>query len=203
MLNEKLKKGLEGLGFSMFDTDKQGEASVLLADVVKSRDMRLWHGFPVMLANANEAHKFVFEKFKRELVKNNDLDNAKRLVSLSADVYSGEGYKNTWLKDLREFYAKAKKNKALDKDKSRELFRLYFLPETKKVNELLPAKNDNSLEYSLSELFSPKQKELVLKKFKNEKFTKTEKEYYSRVVKKKLLAVANQDLNNLARSLLR
>ncbi len=203
MLNEKLKKGLEGLGFSMFDTDKQGEASVLLADVVKSRDMRLWHGFPVMLANANEEHKFVFEKFKGEMVKKSDLENAKRLVSLSAEVYDGEGYKNTWLKGLREFYSGAKKNNDLDLDKAGELFKLYFLPAARKVNELLPVKNDNSLEYSLSELFSPKQKELVLKKFKNEKFTKTEKEYYSRVVKKKLLAVSNQDLYNLARSLLR
>jgi len=203
MLNEKLEKGLEGLGFPVFETDKSGEASVLLADVVKSRDLRLWHGFPVMLANANEAHHFFFNKFSSELLKKSDLENAKRLVSLSAEVYDKTGYKNTWLKPLRKFYAHAEAKKDLDVEKAGELFGLYFLPETRKVNELLPVKNSNSLEYSLSELFSPRQKELVMKKFKGEKFTKTESEYYSRVVKKRLSALANPDVHDLAKSLLR
>lgn len=203
MLNEKLKGRLESLGFPLLETSKHGDSAALLADVVKSRDMRLWHGFPVMLANANETHQFVFDRFEKELIKKSDMENARQLVLLSADVYDKEGYKNTWLKTMKSFYVNAGKTKGLDTDKARELFRLYFMPETKKVNELLPMKNDNSLEYSMSELFSPGQKELVMKKFRGEKFTKTENEYYSRVVKKKLLAVANSDLHNLAKTLLR
>ena len=55
----------------------------------------------------------------------------------------------------------------------------------------------------LSTLFSPKQKELVLKKLKVEPFTKTEQEYYSRVVKKKLEALTNSELRRIATKLVK
>jgi hypothetical protein len=54
------------------------------------------------------------------------------------------------------------------------------------------------LEYALSQVFSPKQKELFLKKLRGEKLTKTEKEYFSRVVKKKVLVLANPQLQRAA-----
>jgi len=47
-------------------------------------------------------------------------------------------------------------------------------------------------------LFSPKQEELILKKLNGEPLTKTEREYYSRVVKKKLKALADRNLQELA-----
>jgi len=54
------------------------------------------------------------------------------------------------------------------------------------------------LNLHLSTLFSPKQKELVFKKYNGEPLTKTEKEYYSRVVKKKIVALANSELRRIA-----
>jgi hypothetical protein len=53
----------------------------------------------------------------------------------------------------------------------------------------------------LSTLFSPKQKELVLKKYHGESLNKTEQEYYSRVVKKKIEALANSELRRIATAL--
>ena len=50
----------------------------------------------------------------------------------------------------------------------------------------------------LDRLFSPKQKDLVFKKLNGELFTKTEREYYSRVVRKKLLAIANSQVSDIA-----
>lgn len=47
-------------------------------------------------------------------------------------------------------------------------------------------------------LFAPKQEALILKRLNGEEFTKTEREYYSRVVKKKLRAIADPDLQQLA-----
>lgn len=64
----------------------------------------------------------------------------------------------------------------------------------------LPVKTD-SLDTYLDRLFSPKQKELVLKKRDAKAFTKTEREYYSRVVRKKLEAIASEKLVDLARQL--
>lgn len=68
--------------------------------------------------------------------------------------------------------------------------------------KLLLAKQELGLEYALSQVFSPKQKDLFLKKLKGEKLTKTEKEYFSRIVKKKALALSNPELHLLAQKLL-
>jgi hypothetical protein len=53
----------------------------------------------------------------------------------------------------------------------------------------------------LSTLFSSKQKELVLKKFNGEPLNKTEKEYFSRTVKKKLKALNNSEVRKVAKAL--
>lgn len=47
-------------------------------------------------------------------------------------------------------------------------------------------------------LFSAKQTELIFKKLNHQHLTKTEREYYSRVVKKKLAAVAAPEIHELA-----
>jgi hypothetical protein len=60
-----------------------------------------------------------------------------------------------------------------------------------------------SLEYALSQIFSPKQKELFKKKLEGLPLNKTEQEYYSRTVKKKTVALANSELHGMARKLLK
>jgi hypothetical protein len=65
-----------------------------------------------------------------------------------------------------------------------------------------PQRTGNLDDY-LDRLFSPKQKELVLKKRDGKAFTKTEREYYSRVVRKKLDAIANEEVTALANKLVR
>ena len=58
------------------------------------------------------------------------------------------------------------------------------------------------LDRYLDRLFSPKQKELVFKKRDGKSFTKTEREYYSRTVRKKLEAIADDEVEELAKKLL-
>ena len=58
------------------------------------------------------------------------------------------------------------------------------------------------LEQALAQLFSPKQRELIHKKSKGEMLTNTEKQYYSRKVKKKLKAINNWELQRLVRMLM-
>ena len=60
---------------------------------------------------------------------------------------------------------------------------IVITPETKKL---------------LSRLFSPKQQELILKKLNNETMTKTEREYYSRTSKKKLAAILDDTVQQIA-----
>jgi hypothetical protein len=70
-----------------------------------------------------------------------------------------------------------------------------------KDKEKLRQEQSFQLHMHLSTLFSEKQKELVLKKLQGEPLTKTEQEYYSRVVKKKLEALTNSELRRIATTL--
>jgi hypothetical protein len=62
--------------------------------------------------------------------------------------------------------------------------------------------SSKTLDIYLDRLFSPKQKELILKKRDGVTFTKTEREYYSRTVRKKLEAIASDKVSEIAKSLL-
>jgi hypothetical protein len=53
-----------------------------------------------------------------------------------------------------------------------------------------------------SELFTDKQREVMHKVLNHESLTKTEREYYSRVVKRRLKALRNPDLQTTAATLL-
>jgi hypothetical protein len=64
-----------------------------------------------------------------------------------------------------------------------------------------PSPSD-TLDIYLDRLFSPKQKELVLKKRDGIALTKTEREYFSRIVRKKLQAIASEEMGEIARSLM-
>ena len=75
--------------------------------------------------------------------------------------------------------------------------------ETKKPSRTRKSRKDvlPEIHAHLKILFSPKQKELVLKRLRAGKFTKTEREYYSRVVKKKLSAMASKEIHKIATTL--
>lgn len=53
----------------------------------------------------------------------------------------------------------------------------------------------------LERLFSPKQIDLIFKKLGQKPLTKTEREYYSRVVRKKLAAIAHPEVIGIAKAL--
>ena len=65
-----------------------------------------------------------------------------------------------------------------------------------------PPTSSNTLDGYLDRIFSAKQKELVFKKQDGRRFTKTEREYFSRIVRKKLEAIANEEVVELARELI-
>ena len=82
------------------------------------------------------------------------------------------------------------------------VFELYFEKNAEKSKLRNEKYEELSLEYALSQMFSPKQKELFKKKLEGLPLTKTEKEYYSRTVKKKVVALANTELHRLAQKLM-
>ena len=222
MENKNFLKRVGALGFPLFDPEEDYNANLTLADMVKSKDLRLWEGFPVVLANSAEKGLFDYDKLNQHLKKPLDRSRLVSLLMMSFALYKFFNLRFSWAdkvykllavkgkKEYADFRKRFKNDKDLDIAKCevspqrlKDVFSNYFLNQAQaKLNELLSVKDELSLEYSLSQVFSAKQKELFLKKLRREKMTKTEKEYFSRAVKKKVLALANPELHRLAQKLL-
>ena len=221
MKSENLLKELSELGFPLFEREEKLDADSVLARVAKGGDFRLWEGFPVVLANSAEKSLFNYENALRQLKQSSDKLKLNALLVMSLALYNVLELKFSWAKkllnsftprakkDFDNFKEKLKRNEMLtvagremSAQRLKTTFRNYFRQNQSSLNELLSVKEELGVEYALSQVFSPKQKELFLKKLNSEKLTKTEKEYFSRCVKKKALALANPELHRLARKLL-
>ena len=221
MKSKKLLKKLSELGFPLFEKEEKLDADSVLAQVAKGGDFRLWEGFPVVLANSAEKGLFSYENALLQLKQSSDKSKLNALLAMSLALYDVLELKFSWAKkllnsssprvkkDSDNFKEKLKRDpmltvagREMSAQRLKTTFRNYFRQNQNSLNELLLVKEELGVEYALSQVFSPKQKELFLKKLKSEKFTKTEKEYFSRSVKKKALALANPELHRLARKLL-
>lgn len=221
MVKQDLLKRLKALGLPFFETETTEDANQALADVVSSHDLRFWEGFPVVLANAVARNLFNYGQVLLHLKNPKDKDNFNSLLALSLALYKESGVKFSWanalydslsssVKKERGFFIDAFKkkggfrvgNRELSSERVKAVFNVYLNQSDLKLNELVSAKEELGLEYALSQVFSPKQKDLFLKRLKGEKLTKTEKEYFSRTVKKKVMALANPVLHRLANKLL-
>lgn len=221
MKNDNLVKKVSALGFPLFETEDDQNANLTLAQVAKSRDLRLWEGFPVVLANSAEKELFNYDKVNYYLKKPFDKSYFTSLVALSLALYQFFNLKFSWVDKLYSSLSNKEKKEFggfLDKLKNdnelrcagqvmstqrlKTVFSNYFKQAQAKLEDFLSVKEELGFEYALSQVFSPKQKELFYKKLKREKLTKTEKEYFSRVVKKKVLALANSELHRLSQRLL-
>lgn len=218
MTNEALLKKVGSLGYPLFEKEKEVDANVALAEVVKSRDLRLWEGFPVMLATALERGLFDFESALRHLGSVKERTVLSKLVALSCGLYAFTGADVPHLEEveknshyLSEDVKKASVafkedlvlnvgGKALDTARLRTTFERYF-SQWESAADLASQKESFGLGYALAQVFSPKQKELFFKKLKGEKLSKTEREYYSRVVRKKVMALSNPELHRLAKQI--
>jgi len=219
--NKSLLNKLRVLGLPLFEAEKPLDVNSVLADVVKSRNLRFWEGFPVLLANSAREGMFDYEQVKFSLKKLSDKTVLVSLVLASFALYKIMNLKFSWADKLsrsfplkgkvvlKDYVKKLKSGRDLpvagrniSSSRLKTVFNNYFKQAEAEFTGLLSLKDEFSFERALSCLFSPKQKELFLKKVKREKLTKTEREYYSRVVKKKVLALANLSLHRLARKLL-
>jgi len=107
-----------------------------------------------------------------------------------------------WRNDLAHNRILAWDDLELDPERLKGLFELYFEQNADKSRQRKEKYEEYSLAFALSQVFSPKQKELFKKRLEGLPLTKTEQEYYSRSVKKKVVALANAELHVLARKLL-
>jgi len=220
MNQKELLQQLGKLGFPLMETSDEPDATEVLAEVVKSNDLRLWEGFPVLLANVVEKHRFNYDKVLQKLTPK-ERTQFKQLVLLSFALYKNQKLRFSWAQQLQKSFSKNDEDtfkkvanwlvhdqemdlagKHFDTFRLKATFQNYFEQNAEDTQQQRKKHEELSLEYSLSQLFSAKQKELFQKKLKGLPLTKTEKEYYSRTVKKKVAALANPDLHRLAQKLM-
>ena len=221
MLKKELLKNVNRLGFPLMEPEEDVDVNRTLAEVVKSKDARLWEGFPVLLANTAREYKFDYNEVLKYLTKKESRKNFHSLLVLSLALYKNYRLSFAWSNQLKEevlnqYVNELKKmrnqltqdevvalqNMQFSTSRLKETFKNYFEKGAEKAKQLKEKHEELSLEYALSQLFSPKQKELFRKKLEGEPLSKTEREYFSRTVKKKVAALANPELHRLAQKLM-
>lgn len=212
------------LGYHLFGTEKEklGKTRIhaVLRELADSSDLRLIEAFPVVLANC--AHGGIeleaddlFSKYSENSGKRIRLE---KLLLVSTDLLSREGLKvpegiRRVTETLRLKYGNLLSSEeialgrriSLSSERLRNTIRRYAtdlnLVESAREKERQRQLRSFRLNLHLSILFPPKQKEIILKKLNGDPLDKTEQEYYSRVVKKKLEALANLEIRKLALTL--
>jgi hypothetical protein len=221
MEKTELLDNVKELGFPLLEPRKSVDANKTLAEVTKNKDSRLWEGFPLLLANSLERGLFNYKEALKNFKNSQERNNFRKLVLMSLALYKYLGLKfsysdklynsnyfNKKLFDKFLYSFKEKRDlgwtgKYLSSVRVVSAFKNYFKHAELNFKDYVRMKDDFEFEYALSQLFSNKQKELFMKKLKGEKMTKTESEYFSRSVKKKVVALANADLHKLATKLIK
>jgi len=219
MDKSQLLKKAKALGYPMFEVEESIDVNATLAEVTVSGDKRLWEGFPVMLANSLEKGLFDYEKAQSHLKEPREKNLFHRLVMMSLALYDYLQLELSFADNLHQYdffdrkvfldflnqFKEERDLEDIDVNMSSERvvtsFKNYFKRADIDLKEVAEMQDEFELEYAMSQIFSKKQKEIFLKKLKGEKLTKTEREYYSRSIKKKVLALANPDLHKLASKL--
>lgn len=221
MNNDTLMHNLAQLGLPMFEPSTEVDVNDTIAEVVKSDDMRLWELFPVLLANASEDYQFTPEKVYDLLPSPHQKRRLHHLYLLSTALYSwchmdlkwsARFMKNlpqeekrllkVWRDSLAHGLPIVWEDRQFSPERLRNSFRLYVEQNAEKTRRRKERYEEFSLAYALSQVFSPKQADLFKRKLEGLPMTKTEQEYYSRSVKKKVVALANSELHSMARKLL-
>ncbi len=224
MKKEELITALEQLGYQLFTTEKKslGKQQIyeVLNELADSREARFIEAFPVVLANC--AVKGISLDVKMILSghseKSRKRQTLEKLILAGVELLTEQGLKkmdsfNGVIEALRKKHGDQLVNEKMVLDENlfvsverlRNTLRRYTTDfekfESAREKEKKRQHRSFKLNFHLSTIFPPKQKELVLKKLKGEPLTKTEKEYYSRIVKKKLEALADSEIRKIASTL--
>jgi len=221
MKKEDLILNLGRLGYTLLQTEtpvlKEHEVLEFLNELADSDDPRLVEGFPVVLATCAQRDlklnfRNLLSRQKSDCRKQQALE---KLLLLSSTLLAQQGLDKpenleSLSKSLKAKYGDLLANDVVDlgnkvslsTERLRNTLNRYAADLSTSKSTRDRAKNRQrrsfQLNYYLSTLFAPKQKELLLKKYHGEPLNKTEQEYFSRKVKKKLEAMTNKEVMKVA-----
>ncbi len=214
---DTLDAALREYGYELLAPEMRTNPNELLVQMVKSKDTRVTEGFPVVLANAlrEQENRVQLRRVEDSLKSRNHKLLFYALLNVSKELFQRYALDELVTK-LKSQFRRLKNRSFLvkgdsdnlpstqDQNRLQNTFRRYFvMAQTQQTQDAKAmVQEEFQEEYLLSLLLSPKQKELVKKKLRGETMTKTEREYFSRVVKKKLKALADPDLHRMAQKAL-
>lgn len=224
LAKQLLMRDAETFGYHLVHAESI-DPEATLVQMVSSDDIRLLEGVPVVLTNILIKGRSVsLEHVERKLP--NPLRRRFRMLAAvtylflfwvpdadsARDVllhYLRER-ESSLIESMRERLSKKEKlafggNVNLDPDRLEKTYKNYVVEEFMATEVNLSKKIENRRQAqfleSLSELFTDKQRSIMIKILNRESLTKSEKEYYSRVIKRRLKALRNPDLQSLASTL--
>jgi len=224
----QLMDQLAQYGYALMRPKPAESGEKLLANLLQQDDVRLLEGFPVVLASVLKEKEVLEWEHKNWRPSNvfskktehrllvmltlsyllfelfGMMEYCPRVLKLLAR-WAGAKVTGKLVQQFRTPFLKSE-NLQLDDDvelsteRLKNNFRNYGV-HREEGDEVQKKRRVLELELLLSELFTPRQKELLKKRLEDKTFTKTEKEYFYRVVKKRLKALASEELHQMARSL--
>ncbi len=214
-------------GYALMRPKSREPVEKLLENLLRQEDARFLEGFPVVFALAlKEKTKLAWESAawnpSREFSKKNErrlgvlfvmTDLLLKLFGLAREHHASRRALHLALKckgvlellpQLADLFNKSQTVKVdhleLSTERLKNNFRNYVV-HREESGEVLKKRQALEFELLLSQLFTARQKELLKKKLEAKPMTKTEREYFCRVVNKRLKALANEELHQMARSL--
>lgn len=179
---DDFKKVFADKGYSLFEPESIENAII---DAIKNRELRYIYGIPIVIENSDINYKLLTNKAKTEGV----LNELYCILKIASKLIKNK-------KKAKELSILVKEKGAGKLFEKSEFALAYAQSRTGKYTSAF----SSTIHYQLSFLFAPKQI-VILAKIKNgERLSKTEKEYYSRTIKKKLVAI--KELSPLAATLL-
>lgn len=224
---QALLDDLDRLGVGLFRPEEKINLQETLRNLLESSDPRLFEYFPIVIyncsTNKNERNYCNFDSLLKGFRTNKENQEVfLQLLYLSLLTFRLFNKKEHLVSDLNKLFEKKnvltrfKKtfdNKFLDSSKvdvgdtqlnlgrMKNILLNFVIAEEEgrqeTLTETLKFKRDLQTELFLSRLFSPKQKEIIKKKLRGEKLNQGEAQYYSRVIKKKLRAIADAEVQNV------
>lgn len=221
-----LLEQLAAHGYPLMQPVHRSDPETVLEYLLRQRESRLLEGFPVVFLSAlrDKAHlRWELPDWKPEKRLGAAASRRLgRLLAVSDALFRLFGIEQSLQERARHLLLKCRQAEEtlrqvetrflksgplamdgveLSTERLKQTFRTYY------VNARAGTANPEQtqaleLELLLSELFTPRQKELLRKRAEGATMTPTEKTYFYRTVRKRLKALANEDVHALARRLL-
>lgn len=211
-----LESALRKIGYHWFEIEEKMDLAELIISIIRSKNLRFTKAIPFIIyqSKRKEQAALDWDKLKRLSDKSGLAKEAAFLVYLSQQIF-----KRTNLSNLSEEAGKYLRNltsseqKILFKNTNAYLKKLSFkindfnsfreetyrefltslklekLGQQEYLQEEISKSKELELQYALSFLFKRKQREIIRKMLQEKTLTKTEYEYYIRIIKKRLEAL--------------